>query len=194
MNDDRQERRVRVSVRDSDNDSEIEWEIDWEIENENEWVCEPYVTPYIRRMQADCYKTLFGGSRVWHRCNRLKCPRLDCPPACTFPIRITTTPYRFISWPLWPMLKHWRPDNLARRHLSLLHRHCREISLELGKGQGQGHRLCNVMTNLLTSWCIVWCHNILSILFDILTKCVTSWQTFWHHGVLSVHFYVMEYF
>ena len=54
---------------------------------------------------------------------RFKCPRLDCPPACKFPIRIITTPYRFIPWPLWPMLKHWRPDNLARGHLSLLHVH-----------------------------------------------------------------------
>ena len=35
---------------------------------------------------------------------------------------IITTPYRFISWALWPMLKHCRPDNLARGHLSLLHR------------------------------------------------------------------------
>ena len=32
-----------------------------------------------------------------YRCNRLKCPRLYCPPACKFPIRIITTPYRFIS-------------------------------------------------------------------------------------------------
>ena len=56
------------------------------------------------------------------RCNMLKCPRLDCPPACKFPISIITTPYRFIPWPLWPMLKHWMPDNLARGHLSLVHR------------------------------------------------------------------------
>ena len=28
----------------------------------------------------------------------------------------------FIPWPLWHMLKHCRPDNLARGHLSLLHR------------------------------------------------------------------------
>ena len=47
------------------------------------------------------------------RCTRLKCPRLDCPHACKVPIRIITTPYRFILWALWPMLKHWRPDNPA---------------------------------------------------------------------------------
>ena len=60
---------------------------------------------------------------LWSRCNSLKCPSLDRPPTCKFPIRIITTPYRLIPWPLWPMLKHWRPDNLAMRHLSLLHRH-----------------------------------------------------------------------
>ena len=57
-----------------------------------------------------------------NRCTRLRCPRLDCPPACYFPIRVILTPYRFIPWPLWPMLKHCRPDILARGHLSLLHR------------------------------------------------------------------------
>ena len=55
------------------------------------------------------------------RCNRLKCPRLDCPPAYTFPIRIITTPYRCIAWPLWSKLKHGRLDNLAWGHLSLSH-------------------------------------------------------------------------
>ena len=53
-----------------------------------------------------------------YRCTRLKCPRLDV----NCPIRIMTTPYRFIPWALWPMLKHCRPDNLARGHLSLSHR------------------------------------------------------------------------
>ena len=56
------------------------------------------------------------------RCTRLKCPRLDCPHACKCPIRIIATPYRFIPWSLWPMLRHWRPDNLAWGHLGLLHR------------------------------------------------------------------------
>ena len=51
-----------------------------------------------------------------------RCTRLRCPPACWFPIRVIITPYRFIPWPLWPMLKHCWPDNIARGHLSLLHR------------------------------------------------------------------------
>ena len=38
------------------------------------------------------------------------------------PIRIITTPYRFILSVLCPMLKHCRPDNPASGHLSLLHR------------------------------------------------------------------------
>ena len=52
-----------------------------------------------------------------YRCNRLR-----CPPACKFPIRVIITPSRFTPWPLWPMLKHRRPDNPARGHLSLIHR------------------------------------------------------------------------
>ena len=56
------------------------------------------------------------------RCTRLRCPRLDCPPACLFAIRVILTPYRFIPWPLWPMLKHCRLDILDRGHLSQLHR------------------------------------------------------------------------
>ena len=31
-----------------------------------------------------------------YRCNRLKCPRLDGPPACKLRIGIIRTPYRFI--------------------------------------------------------------------------------------------------
>ena len=34
------------------------------------------------------------------RCNRLKCPRLDCPPACKLPRKVIITPNRFIPWPL----------------------------------------------------------------------------------------------
>ena len=60
----------------------------------------------------------FGGNWLI-RCPRLRCPRLDCPPACWFPIRVILTSYRFIPWPLWLMLKHCRPDILARGHLSL---------------------------------------------------------------------------
>ena len=76
-------------------------------------------------------------ANISYRCNRLKCHRLDCPPTCLFPIRIIPTPYKFIPWPLWPMLNHWRPDNLARGHLSLLHRYeCHLIGL-LGLVPGQ---------------------------------------------------------
>ena len=76
-------------------------------------------------------------ANISYRCNRLKCPRLDCPPTCLFPIRIIPTPYKLIPWPLWPMLNHWRPDNLARGHLSLLHRYeCHLIGL-LGLVPGQ---------------------------------------------------------
>ena len=39
-----------------------------------------------------------------------------------FHLGVIITPYMFIPWPLLPMLKHWRPDNLARGHLSLSHR------------------------------------------------------------------------
>ena len=89
--------------------------------------------PYIRFMAltvrhssmigiyaSDCLQK--AATPSWFRCNSLKCPRLDCPPACQFPIRIITTPYMFIPWPLWPMLKHWNPENLARGHLSLSQR------------------------------------------------------------------------
>ena len=31
-----------------------------------------------------------------HMCNRLKCPRLDCSPACNLSIRVIITPYRFM--------------------------------------------------------------------------------------------------
>ena len=44
-----------------------------------------------------------GKSMLWQRarvmghmacrCNRLKCTRLDCPPACKLPIRVIITPY-----------------------------------------------------------------------------------------------------
>ena len=66
--------------------------------------------------------TIYMQVNILTRRNRFKCHRLGCPSACKFPIRIITTPYRFIPCPLWPMLKHWRPDNLARGHVSLLHR------------------------------------------------------------------------
>ena len=58
-----------------------------------------------------------------YRCNRLKCPRLDCPPAYILPTRVLITPYRFILWPLWPMLKYWEDGQSSLGHLNLLHRY-----------------------------------------------------------------------
>ena len=52
----------------------------------------------------------------------------------------------FIPWPLWPMLKHCRPDILARGHLSLLHRQ-RPAWSRIHRGwhfecEPVGHQLC----------------------------------------------------
>ena len=82
--------------------------------------------------------TLFRGLVLLEgRCNRTEGPlvRMSRLHTCTLPIRITRTPYRFILWPLWPMLltleagqsnqgtfEPITPDHLARGHLSLLHR------------------------------------------------------------------------
>ena len=73
--------------------------------------------------------------------NRLKCPRLDCQPACLVPIRVIITPYRFIPRLLWPMLKYWRPDNLARGHLSLLHRYVNKEKLLTARLSYMGHNM-----------------------------------------------------
>ena len=46
---------------------------------------------------ARCPKHVVTQS-IWSvvRCNRLQCPRLDCPPACKLHIRVIITPYRLI--------------------------------------------------------------------------------------------------
>ena len=48
-----------------------------------------------------------------------------------------------IPWPLWPMLKHCRPDILARGHLSLLHRATRQTSyIHVHVMQCKSHVFC----------------------------------------------------
>ena len=59
-------------------------------------------------------------SKLKNRYNRLKCPRLDCPPACQFLIRIIITTYRFIPWTSW--------DQIRRSHTGglLTHKGCHQ--------------------------------------------------------------------
>ena len=77
------------------------------------------VTVGLKILSKSSFIIFEDGKRTWSRCNRLKCP---CPPACKFPIRIITTPYRFIPWPLWPMLA-LEAGQSNQGHLSLLHRY-----------------------------------------------------------------------
>ena len=54
------------------------------------------------------------------RCTRTESPPVRMSPACKLAITIMRTPYGFIPWPLWPILKHWRPDDPARGNFNLL--------------------------------------------------------------------------
>ena len=71
---------------------------------------------WSQRQLLWCYYSWRNVLFVWRsRCNRHKCPRFDCPPACKFPIRIITTPYMFIPWPLGPHVEALEAGQSSQR-------------------------------------------------------------------------------
>ena len=68
----------------------------------------PWLPRYITLLKSmlvwQCYDISVTMS-TYYRCKGMKSPRLHCPPACKFSIRVIT-PYRFIPWTSWPMLEH----------------------------------------------------------------------------------------